>query len=193
MCVAGRSLARAHLFVGLASLLRGFFRSPPCVPPGCGSCLSGALISRVPLRFVLSLRCARYSFRGVKRTRRQPTRKMPSGVGSTAHSPVSRWETCKLARSIPSPACLAGNASCSCIGLAQASSILGNGIPGTIDNKGNSYGATKRIKEKEVVCQKLITRCMRTHPCACPTACFTMRLRSGEPMGPRLPQRMKAE
>ena len=148
----------ASLRSGLAALLRPFSRRPPCVPPGCGSCLSGALVSRVPLRFVLSLRCACYSFRGVKRTRRQPTRKMPSGVGFTAHSPVSRWETCKLARSIPSPACLAGNASCSCIGLAQASSILGNGIPGTIDNKGNSCCATKRIKDKEMVCQKLITR-----------------------------------
>ena len=50
-------LCRLAPLSGLASLLRLFSRYP-CVPPGCGSCLSGALASRVPLRFVLSLRCA---------------------------------------------------------------------------------------------------------------------------------------
>jgi hypothetical protein len=45
---------------GLASLSRAFSRSPPCVPPGCGSCLSGTLVSRVPLWFVcLSLASVR--------------------------------------------------------------------------------------------------------------------------------------
>ena len=171
-------LAVARHIVGPSRALASRLPLPFLRPPGRGACLSGTLDSRVPLR-PLSLfffrscatllspheRCCNW-------IRKQPTRKKPSSAGRTSHSGMSNGDTGKRAKSTPCLSCISfclaklsgpildwGWSSC-----VRSNRTCGNGSEGCTDNMGNNCCATNRISDNDIVCQKAVTRCMRTQP-----------------------------